>query len=215
MNTSTYNKRAHIFRRFLVKGSYLAVKEAFDAVTVTLEQVYNSLTEMASGLDTMANGLATSQGDPNTVDSIEQLQKGLSQLSSNYQAFHAGLVDYSGGVGQLSRIYQEMHTGILELTEGTGELESGVGELYNGTTELFESTSDLPAQMKQEVSKMLAEYDKSDFKPVSFVSPKNENIHSVQFVFKTESIKQKEPAETGKVKQESKGFWARLMELFK
>lgn len=197
------------------KGTYLAVKEAFDAVTATLDQVSDSLSEMADGLDTMANGLADYQGDTNVADSFAELQEGIGQLSSNYKAFNIGLVDYTGGVGQLSSIYQKMHTGIVELSKGTDELENGVSQLHDGTTELHESTNDLPAQMKQEVSEMMADFDRSDFEPVSFVSPKNENIHSVQFVFKTESIKKEEPIETVKLDQEPKGFWARLMELFK
>lgn len=197
------------------KGTYLAVKEAFDAVTATLEQVSGSLAEMANGIDTMANGLAAAQADTNVADSLAQLQEGLSQLSSNYKAFHTGLVDYTGGVGQLSGVYHEMHTGIVELSKGTGELGKGVGKLHDGTTELHESTNNLPAQMKEEVREMMAEFDKSDFEPVSFVSPTNENIHSVQFVFKTERIKLEEPVETVKLDQEAKGFWARLVELFR
>jgi putative membrane protein len=197
------------------KGTYLAVKEAFDAVVVTLNQVSGSLTEMANTLDAMANGLSSSQEDMDVSESFAQLQDGLSQLSSNYKEFHSGLIDYTGGVGQLSGVYGEVHTGIQDLYKGTSELEKGISKLHDGTSELNEATDDLPEQMKQEVDKMMADYDKSDFEAVSFVSPKNENIHLVQFVLKTETIKKDEPEEKEDLVQETKGFWARLMELFK
>ncbi len=43
---------------------------------------------------------------------------------------------------------------------------------------------------------MIAEYDKSHFEAVSFVSTKNEKVNSVQFVIKTESIKKEDKKQT-------------------
>ena len=75
------------------------------------------------------------------------------------------------------------------------------------TDELYQETKDLPDQMEEEINQMISEYDKSDFKPVSFVSVNNEKVYSVQFVIKTESI-QKEEQETKKAEPEKeKGFW--------
>nr|WP_175490332.1 YhgE/Pip domain-containing protein [Litchfieldia salsa] len=197
------------------KGTYLSVQEAFVAVDGTLVQVSGALLEMASQLEQIANGLSTSLEEMNIAESITQLRDGVSQLSSNYRAFHSGLVKYTGGVSQLSSSYSELHNGVVALSDGTGKLESGASQLHDGTTELYEATSDLPEQIKEEVDQMMSEYDKSDFEPVSFVSSKNEDINSVQFVLKTESIKQEEAEESEKTVEEVKGFWARLVELFK
>ncbi|WP_226527518.1 YhgE/Pip domain-containing protein [Metabacillus niabensis] len=196
------------------KGTYSAVKEAFDAVDVTISQINGALTEMADNLDTMANGISSSLEQMDVAESFAQLQEGINQLASNYGAFHTGLVEYSGGVNQLSNSYTKLHTGINELSNGTDELENGVGKLHDGTDELYESTSDLPVQMKQEVDQMIADYDKSDFEVVSFLSPKNQQINSVQFVIKTESIKKEEQEKPEKTTKEKTGFWARLKELF-
>ncbi|MFC2949456.1 hypothetical protein [Virgibacillus sediminis] len=92
-------------------------------------------------------------------------------------------------------------------TDGTSDLESGVAELHDGTQELAGSTSDLPEELEREIDEMVSEYDKSDFDPVSFVSSKNENVETVQFVIKTESIKQEEA-------EEEESFWDRLLDLF-
>ncbi|UGB28898.1 YhgE/Pip domain-containing protein [Metabacillus sp. B2-18] len=197
------------------KGTYEAVKQAFDAVNGTLDEVSGSLTLMADNLDKMSGGLSTSLEDMDFAESFAQLQNGISQLSTNYQAFHSGLVTYTGGVNELSHSYTQIHNGIVGVSQGTNEIENGLSRLHDGTNELYESTADLPEQMKKEVDQMIDDFDKSDFEAVSFVSPENKKINSVQFVLKTESIKkeEKEEVKTEKVEEE-KGFWAKLMDLF-
>ncbi|MFC0472707.1 hypothetical protein ACFFHM_20040 [Halalkalibacter kiskunsagensis] len=82
------------------------------------------------------------------------------------------------------------------MSGGTNELEDGVAKLHNGTGELYRKTSDLPDQIQKEIDQMIAEYDKSHFEAVSFVSTKNEKVNSVQFVIKTESIKKEDKKQT-------------------
>ncbi|WP_196121245.1 YhgE/Pip domain-containing protein [Anaerobacillus alkaliphilus] len=196
------------------RATYSAVKEGFDAVHVTLQKVSGAINEMGGSLTSIANGLSSSLENMDDENSFAQLQEGLETLAINYREFHAGLVSYTGGVGQLSNSYNELHAGIIELSGGTAELEDGVGELYDGTNELYDATKDLPDQMQEEIDSMIAEYDRSDFEAVSFVSSENEKINSVQFVIKTESIKKVE-LETSKIEVvEEKGFWARLVQLF-
>src|SRR5699024_5462931 len=115
---------------------------------------------------------------------------------------------------QLASSYQDMDDGIGELSKGTKTLEDGVGELHNGTTKLHQSTRDLPDQMTEEIDEMIADYDKSDFEAISFVSNKNENVESVQFVLKTENIEMDDDETTEEPEEEKKGFWTRLKELF-
>ncbi|WP_186580383.1 coiled-coil domain-containing protein [Aquibacillus kalidii] len=196
------------------KETYAKVQVGFDAVGTTLDGVNGSLLGMVKNLEGMASELATAQEDMDVAESLTKLKEGLGQLASQYGTFHSGLVEYTGGVSQLSSNYAELDHGIASLSQGTGELENGVNELHNGTAELDESTSNLPEQMKKEVNQMMEEYDKSDFKAVSFVSPKNVKINSVQFVLKTESIKVEEKEKTKEPVEEEKGFWARLLDLF-
>lgn len=198
------------------KGTYSAVKEGLNAVDTVLGQVRGSLTEMANQLDAMAQGLSSSEGDADAAAaSIAQLQEGINLLSMNYKEFHSGLVEYTGGIGQLTSSYGELHNGIGALSEGTAEFERGISKLRDGTDELYTSTKDLPDQMKEEADRMMAEFDKSDFEPVSFVSPKNKTINTVQFVFKTEGIKIPEVEEMEAPVESETGFWARFANLFK
>ncbi|MBP2242924.1 X-X-X-Leu-X-X-Gly heptad repeat protein [Cytobacillus eiseniae] len=194
------------------KATYTEVKQGFDAVDATLQNVIGALTEMRNHLATMAKGLASSEED---MDGFAQLQQGISALSASYKAFHSGIVDYTDGVSQLSSSYEGLHDGIVELSGGTEDLEKGVSELHDGTNKLHESTSDLPNQMTTEIDQMISTYDKSDFDAVSFVSAENEKVNSVQFVLKTESIKSEESEKPSEPVEEKKGFWARLIDLFK
>ncbi|WP_163972066.1 coiled-coil domain-containing protein [Oceanobacillus halotolerans] len=197
------------------KVIYSEVKEAFQAVNPTLAGVIESLKTMRTNLETMASGLEESLDEMDMDDSITQLQEGLSALSSNYKDFHSGLVEYTDGVGELSASYGEIHDGFTEVKNGTTEMEDGVSELHDGTEELADSTNDLPDQMQDEIDEMINEYDKSDFDAVSFVSAENEKVDNVQFVIKTENIKQEEDDEEEKQEEEEKGIWERFLDLFR
>ncbi|RWZ54459.1 YhgE/Pip domain-containing protein [Halobacillus fulvus] len=197
------------------KATYANVKQAFEAVSPALEQSAGSLETMRTNLVTIADQVGSSMENVDLTESMNALQQGLQQLSSNYSDFHAGLKDYTGGVNQLAGSYTELHSGLGSLTNGTNELENGAAELYNGTSELASSTSDLPGQIDSEIEKMVEEYDRSDFEPVSFVSSKNEKVGSVQFVIKTESIKAEDEEEVDAEEEEELSFWDRLLALFK
>jgi putative membrane protein len=197
------------------KGTYDQISEAFAAVAPTLDEVSSSQMDMASSLETMADQIAAASEGMDIQEGLKELQEGLATLSDNYQEFHAGLEEYTNGVDELSNAYQDLHNGIVELEDGTTALEDGASELHDGTTELADSTSDLPDQMQDEIDEMINDYDKSDFDAESFVSDKNENVQSVQFVIKTESIIQDEEDDEEEETEEEKSFWDRLLDLFR
>jgi putative membrane protein len=197
-----------------IKETYSATKKAFEAVGPSLNQTSEAMKEMSEALTLTANELSVSL-DEMDMSALGELQKGLATLAANYAEFHSGLVGYTTGVSKLFDSYNQLHAGFVHVTGGTNELATGVGKLHNGTSELYEETKNLPEQMQEEINQMIQEYDKSDFKPVSFVSAKNEKVYSVQFVIKTESIQKEEP-ETKQAKvEEEKGFWDLLLKLFK
>lgn len=197
-----------------VKATYSAVKEGLAAVEPSLNQASEAINGMSGQLNQISLELSESLKGQD-LSSLGELQKGIAGLATNYKEFHAGLVGYTSGVNELSSSYGKLHSGIVELSGGTQELSVGIGELHDGTNELNNETRNLPEQMQAEINSMIQEYDKSDFEPVSFVSPKNEKVYSVQFVMKTESIKKEEQeAEPVKPKEE-KGFWTLLLDLFK
>ncbi|MDT8860250.1 YhgE/Pip domain-containing protein [Alkalihalobacillus sp. MEB130] len=197
------------------KGTYDNVKEAFVAVGPALEGTNGAVHEMSNQLRTLASELSGAFESMEGLDALSELEEGIGLLAKNYGQFHAGLVSYTDGVAQLANSYSEIASGFGEVAKGTSELSSGVGELRDGTAELARETSDLPEQMQEEIDAMREQFDKSDFEPVSFVSPKNMNVESVQFILKTEPIELDEEEETTFVEEEGEvSFWERLRSLF-
>lgn len=197
-----------------VKNTYSNSVAIFDAVGPSLSKASEGVEVVSGTLNSIADGLSASLKDMD-MSGLGELQKGLSQLAGQYGEFHAGLVQYTRGVNQLSSSYDNLHSGIVGLTDGTSELDEGVGELHNGTEELHKETKNLPEQMQEEINQMIQEYDKSDFEPVSFVSPKNEKVYSVQFVIKSESIEIEEQETKKEEPEKEKGFWDLLLDLFR
>jgi len=215
--SETLDQLVEVYEKSLfAKGVYNEVKQAFQAIDPALSEVNNGIKELETALNTTANEISTAIDNMDVMDPITQLTEGLTTLSSNYNDFHAGLVSYTDGVNELSSSYNELHDGIVELGEGTNGLENGTSELNNGTEALYESTNDLPDEMQEEIDEMIAEYDHSDFDPVSFTSAENEHVNSVQFVLRTESMTQEDEDEDNVVEEEEeKGFWERLLDLFR
>ncbi|WP_245805759.1 YhgE/Pip domain-containing protein [Bacillus alkalicellulosilyticus] len=214
-NPDTVDKLVQTYTAALqAKGTYNAVRDGLAAVDSTLVTIGGSVQEMGTALSSIAGELRTSLQSMDAMDSLAQLEEGLQQLSANYGDFHKGLSDYTSGISQLARSYHDIHSGIVEIADGTSELISGVGELRDGTGELADATNDLPEQMQEEIDKMISEFDKSDFDPISFVSPNNTKINNVQFVIKTDSITKPEEETTEEVEEQPKGFWEKLRDLF-
>ena len=216
---NTTNKLVKTYRiAQATKQAYPNFKEKFNLLAGSLTGISGGLHEIVVGLETMASEIENDLeqfGEIDSLDQLNQLQDGLSTLSANYQQFHNGLVEYTKGVSTLTTSYQALDDGIQELSTGVSSLADGVSELADGTSELHEGTSDLPEQMESEVADLLEEYDFADFEPVSFVSDKNENIGIVQFVLQTEKIEMEEPEIIEDEEEEAKGFWDRLLNLFR
>lgn len=155
-----------------VKGTFSEVKQGFKIVDDTLKKAVKELGEAANSVHEVVEEIAGSLDDIKIDEGINELTTGVDELATNYGQFHAGLINYTNGVHTLANNYTELDNGINELSKGTGDLASGVHELHRGTDKLERSTSDLPAEMTKEIDEMIAEFDKSDFDPVSFIAPK-------------------------------------------
>jgi putative membrane protein len=197
-----------------VKATYSAVKTAFAAVEPSLNEINANMNTMSGTLSSISKNLTGSLENMD-MSGLGELQKGLAALSANYGEFHSGLVNYTGGVNQLASSYNQLHTGISGIADGTSELNKGAASLQDGTAQLYEETKNMPAQMQEQINEMIGEFDKSDFTPVSFTSPKNEDVYSVQFVIKTESIEKKEEDTKTIEPEKEKGFWDLLLDLFR
>lgn len=206
----------------------IAMSESSQEALEMIENTKPTLAEVKAGLvlyeQPIQEALKEIEAVMQTIDDINieaelksmmQMVDGLKQLATEYNQFHNGLSSYVNGVGELSRNYASLHGGIVDLNEGIGELSDGVGDLKAGSHELASQTSNLPKEMTEEIDKMLAEYDMSDFEPVSYVSDKNKNIDVVQFVIQTENIQKPDKDDAETEKKEDLSFWQKIKNLFK
>lgn len=145
---------------------------------------------------------------------IEQLFTGLTKLANGYSQFHAGLVNYTKGVQQLDANYNELSSGMAELADGTNRLTSGAVALSGGVAELERATRDLPAQMRERMDEMMADYDFPEFKPVSFVDKRNKNVTAVQFVMLVDAIEKPKPVAPEPEPEPEPTIWDRFLDLF-
>ena len=72
----------------------------------------------------------------------------------------------------------------------------------------------MDTQVQEQIDEILASIGGEETETVSFVSGKNKNVNSVQFVMKTEAIEKAEVI-TNDMKEEAPlNFWQKLLRLF-
>jgi X-X-X-Leu-X-X-Gly heptad repeat protein len=169
------------------------------------------------------------------LSDIPELSSLKAQLDGTLQ-FTEGLVAYTDGVAQLETGALKLEDGVSqlavsasmiaastdELYKAGAELNFAIGALYDGltsykegTTGLKEETSGIDAQIKEKAEEMLIGMFGNGDAVVSFVSEKNINITSVQFILKTGAIEKPEEAVTEIRQPEKLSFWQKLLRLFK
>lgn len=192
-----------------------ALKTQYETFDATIRQLVNILGNMTGNLSDMAEGI--------------------NQLVANYEELDSGINAYTDGVAQLVAGYSQVVNGVSVLTDGSKELVSGSGELYDGTVELYDGvvslcdgtqemadgtdefrteTANMNDQIDEEIDSILESIGGSMDAPVSFVSEKNTNVESVQFVIQTEAIEVEETDEVVVIEEEDPSFWQKLLQLF-
>lgn len=191
------------------------LKSQYDTFDTAIAQMVHTLSGMTGNLSTLSDGIH--------------------QLVEKYEELDTGIGEYTDGVAQIVAGYSQVMKGVSSLAEGSKELLSGSNELYNGTVELYdgvvslcdgakeladgtgelrEETSDMNAQIDEKIDSLLESIGGSTDDPVSFVSEKNINVESVQFVIQTDAIEKQQAEESEPATEEKLSFWQKLMRLF-
>ena len=150
----------------------------------------------------------------NLMANMTQLKSGINKLTDNYATLDSGIKEYTNAVNKITNGYSKVYEGALDLISGTHSLYKGTTELTDGTGEFRDETSDLDSKVDDEVDSMIDNFAGGDFEVESFVSDKNTDVDSVQFVIKTEAIK-KEEVKVEEEKTEELNFWQKLLNLFR
>lgn len=143
--------------------------ERLSALAGELRLAADSASALAEALELFIN----SDGGAEFEDMLESL----SSVADLYEQFHNGLTAYTGGVDALAAAWPELYDGICQISGGTSQLAGGTAQLNAGT-------SGIP----QQVDSMISGFTGGDFQPRSFLSEKNGNVDSVQFVLSTQAI---------------------------
>lgn len=161
-----------------------------------------------------------------TVSAAKQVSELKGQLDS-YGVFYRGLVAYTDAVSSaaagakslklnMDTLYSntgKLKLSVGELSDAVGELYDGTGELTDGTTEFVDKTSDMDTQISDEIDSMTASLSGGDGDAESFVSEKNTNVNTVQFVIKTAAIEKAETTTDNTVESAPLTFWQKLLRL--
>ena len=153
--------------------------------------------------------------NPGLIVGLNGLSGGLTQLSEQYKGFDDGLDQYVSGVSLAADGASQLSGGASSLRNGMYDFSDGINELKNGTSEMRNETSDMDGKIQEKIDEMLDEYDKSGYVPLSFASPKNGEVDSIQFVFTTDAIEEPElPADEEEIVGKE-SIIDRLLALFK
>lgn len=166
---------------------------------------------------------------------LSALSGGIDELVTNYALLDSGIQEYTAGVAQLAAGYTQIVDGVSALASGSKTLLSGSGELKNGADELYDGiaaycdgvseladgtnalytkTGGIDTQVQDEIDSILASIGGEETETVSFVSDKNTNVNSVQFVMKTAAIEKAEVIANDVPEEAPLNFWQKLLRLF-
>ena len=160
------------------------------------QQATQTATQAATA-DALEAGMAA------TEDAAEHVQEAVRAIATraSYVASAQALQGAATGLGSTAD-QKSLIGGASSLAYGSDQFTQGVGAAVSGATEYaqgsqefsqgmsqFQSeTAGLPSAVQAEMDALMADYDKSDFEPRSFVSSKNTNVKLVQFVMSTPEI---------------------------
>lgn len=181
-----------------------------------IDQLVTQYSALNSGIQEYTTGVATIvSGYGELTDGAEKLADGSKELLNGSSDLKKGTVDLYDGTSDLYDGTSDLYDGTVELCDGTSDLYDGTVELQDGTKEFYDKTYDMDTQVRDQIDDMLAEISGSDAPVVSFVSDKNENVNSVQFVIKTAATEKEEAEEVVAEEEAPTGFFQKLLALFR
>lgn len=167
------------------------------------------------GLKTLNNSTYTLPNQMTKLQSaIKQLSLGTGKLSSQSDTLIKGGNQLQSGAKALTNGGKTLSSNTATLNNGAKELTDGVNKLADGTQTFYDKTGNIDDQILDGIDEAISEFSGKDYKAKSFVSSKNKNVKSVQFVMKTEGITKEEKKEQTTTKEKT-SIIDKLKNLFK
>ena len=186
--------------------------DQFDASITALSASLSGLVVNMSNLKTGIDQLVVSYGQLD--DGINQYTGGVAAIAAAYSQLVDGTNKLVAGSNELAKGSNDLNQGMFELYDGILALSDGAKELQSGTDEFAEQTDGMDVKISDTIDDTISSMSGGDDPVVSFVSDKNTDVKSVQFVIKTAAIEIPETEDTGETETETRTFWQKLTDLF-
>lgn len=184
-----------------------------------LESGAKGLNAKYAEFDKAINGLNASLSE--MLVNMSGLSSGINTLVSEYEKLDSGIGEYTDGVKKLTDGFTEISDGAKKLAEDGSDLSDGAKKLMDGAAEMYDGTSRLRSETDKiddtfgdDLSGMLDSMSGDDYEVRSFISEKNTDVQSVQFVIKTDAALIPEAEKSAAVPEEKLTFWQKLLRLF-
>ncbi|MGI6528360.1 MAG: hypothetical protein ACOX3J_01440 [Clostridia bacterium] len=148
------------------------------------------------------------------TEGLKSYLNGVGEISSGTKELERGMSEFKSSANTIAASANEIYSAAVTINNGIKGLKEGLNEYKQGTGQLREGTKDLVAMIDTQLSEILSLISEGDDEVVSFVSDKNTNVDSVQFVLKTDSIEKPVSEKPDSPKSPTLSFWQRLLKLF-
>ncbi len=206
----------------LINGALAIQNAAFDSVNAQLAAMNMGLPVLTpENYSVVLASIPDLEAVKVQLDSAVQFTAGLKGYLEGVAQLEAGAKNLSDGTAQLSASISKipgaansLYKASVELNSALDQLKDGLSAYKDGTGELRSGTADMKGEISRQIDDIISEMSGTGEEVTSFVSMKNTNISSVQFIIKTESITVPEEADTVIQTAVELGFWQKLLKLF-
>ncbi len=210
-------------------GTIQTLVDTLSGLTYQMSELSSAINTLVSEYEKLDSGiLSYTDGVAQIVAGYSQLSDGAAQLVTGSGALKTGTDSLYSGTGELLSGISEIYAGAGTLKDGTGALDEGVaellagiaqlydgtGELKDGTSAMREETAGMDTEITDKIDELLDTITGGDMEIASFVSDKNTNVASVQFVILSGGIsiaEEKSPAPADKAERT---VWQKFLDLF-
>ncbi len=200
--------------------SDLAVKAA--ALAEAVNTLVSEYEKLDGGINAYTDGVAEIVAGYSKVSSgVTELASGSAELKNGSDTLYGGSAELVAGIAELYSGTDALKDGAGALCDGTSELLDGISRLYDGSRELKDGTSSLKSagdeaetEIVDKAGELLAAISGGAGETKSFVSERNTNVKSVQFVIRTEGIAAKEETPPAAEVKAELTWWQKLLRLF-
>ena len=189
--------------------------ESYDEFNSAIAELTDALSSMISQMAVLKSGIEALVSGYESLDTgIGEYTDGVAQIVSGYEQILSGMYTLSSGSSELAAGVSELSSGTGQLYTGSAALSSGAAELSDGTSEFYDEICEAQEELSDELSGLI-DILTGDTEIYSFVSEKNTNVSSVQFVITTQAIEIEETETEEETEEEDSGLFDKLLDLFR